>query len=390
VKILASTNMPQVEDAFAAFGEVEIKDGRSIAPADVKDADILVTRSTTRLDSELLQGSSVKFVGTATIGIDHVDCEYLEDRALPWAYAPGCNANSVAEYVVGAILELRARGNLGLDRLTVGIVGVGNVGSLVAEKMAALGLDVLLCDPPRERRSGMSASLPWKSLVAADGLDTSGPGAEGSAPAFVPLDQLLAEADIVTLHIPLIPNGIDATYRLADAAFFHRMKAGAAFINTSRGGVVDPAALDAWIQAAALGPVVIDTWEGEPTIDAALVARADLATPHIAGYSHDGRLRGTEALYRAACHVFDRPPEWKPSMDGAHHTPADTQLLDAVRLAYDIRDDDAALREQIEQFDELRRTYRMRREFRCWTISKSVDPDFQRQAIRLGFRVSAA
>lgn len=387
--------MPLVDQAFSTFGDVEIMDGRAITRADVKDADILVARSTTRLDADLLEGSSVAFAGSATIGIDHVDCEYLEGRGLPWAYAPGGNANSVAEYVVASVLELRSCGKLNLDRLTVGIVGAGNVGMGVAEKMKALGLDVLLCDPPRERRGGAAEVLPWKSLVkletpAPAQLDAAEHDSNRPSSTFVSLEQILAESDIVTLHLPLTHRGIDATFRLADAAFFNSMKPGAAFINTSRGDVMDPAALTAWIRAGHLGPVVIDTWSNEPDVDPALVACVDLATPHISGYSYDGRVRGTQALYRAACHVFDQPEAWSPANEEAHRTPPDAGLLDAVRLAYDIREDDAALKDRVEDFDRLRRSYRMRREFRCWTIDKSGEPEFQRQAVSVGFRVSAA
>ena len=355
MKIICSTNMPFASEAFSTIGDTQILQERTISAADVKDADILAIRSTTKVNGDLLEGSRVKFVGTATIGINHLDTDYLDEKGITWCAAPGCNANSVSEYVTSALLSLAERHDLTIAGKTIGVIGVGNVGSRVVAKAKALGMTVLASDPPRERAEGGS---------------------------FVPLDLLLEQADIVTMHVPLTRDGSDATHHMADAGFFARMKNGCIFLNSSRGAVVDTDALLAALDSGAVSHAVIDTWEGEPGFRDDLLERIDLGTPHIAGHSFEGKVMGTVMVYREACRHLGIEPEWTadafmpppatPEIVVAAAGRPDQQILwDIVSRIYNVEDDDRALRAgdiaqadcRATHFDGLRRNYHMRREF---------------------------
>jgi erythronate-4-phosphate dehydrogenase len=360
MKIVCSSNMPYAREAFGTLGDVLVKDGRAISREDVRDAAILATRSTTRINAALLDGSSVRFAGTATIGTDHMDIDYLEAKDIAWCYSPGCNANSVSEYVTAALLCLAKRHGFALEGKTLGVVGVGNVGSRVVAKGEALGLRVLQNDPPRER-------LEYP---------------DGDSP-FVALDDLLHEADIVTLHVPLSREGADATYHMGDGRFFGLLGDGAVLLNCARGDVVQGDALLAAMNGGKVSYAVIDTWEGEPGCRADLLQRVDLGTPHIAGHSFEGKVMGTVMVYREACRFLGVEPAWSPdaflpdppvprvSLDAADR-PNGEILWDIVRRVYDIEADDARLRATVSQapderaarFDALRRNYPIRREFR--------------------------
>lgn len=351
--------MPFAEEAFRTLGKVEIREGRKIERADIIDAQILATRSTTKLSRELIKDTPIRFVGSATIGTDHIDIPYMEQAGIHWCYAPGCNANSVAEYITSALLSLAVQHNINLTENTIGIVGVGNVGSRVAAKANALGMRVLLNDPPRKRNEPKNAHQ------------------------FVELNQLLSESDIVTTHVPLTCEGIDATFHLADQSFFERMKPGSIFLNAARGSVVETPAL---LQARTTGHVaraVIDTWEGEPSIPLDLLKAVDIATPHIAGYSFEGKVMGTVMVYNEACRGLDIAPTWDHAacmpeppvpdleIDAGNQTEQDV-LWYVVSRIYDINADDRAMRDLpsrttegvARHFDSLRGAYPMRREFR--------------------------
>ena len=354
--------MPLAEDAFGTLGDTRVIEGRHISAADVRGTDLLAIRSTTRVNRALLEGSPVRFVGTATIGTDHLDIPYLEQAGIVWCSAAGCNANSVSEYITAALLNLGQRHAFALEGLTVGVVGVGNVGRRVVQKMGALGLRVLLNDPPRER--------------AGDG----GP--------FVSLETILAQSDIVTVHVPLSKTGPDRTWHLADAAFFSQMKAGSIFIDAARGAVVDTQAL---LQALATGRprhAVLDTWEGEPAYRLDALDRVDLATPHIAGHSYEGKVMGTVLVYREACRFLRVPASWSheslmppppvPAITVDAAGRADEAVLhEVVRQVYDIAADDHRFREtavtdetqRANHFDRLRRDYPERREFPYTTVT---------------------
>jgi erythronate-4-phosphate dehydrogenase len=376
MKSVCSAEMPFAREAFATLGDVVLKPGRSIGPADVRDADILATRSTTRIDRALLAGSRVRFVGTATIGFDHIDTQYCDANGIPWYAAAGCNAESVAEYITAALLALAVRRRVALAGKTLGVIGVGNVGSRVVRKAQALGMTVLLNDPPRARREPDAAA------------------------SFTPLDALLPQCDIVTLHVPLTRTGPDRTLHLADDAFFARLKPGAVFLNSARGAALDTGALLRALEAGRVAHAVVDTWEGEPDISRALLARADIATPHIAGYTYDGKVAGTLMVYRAACRVLGVEPVWTPDalmpepavpelrVEAAHRT-RDAVLHDAVQRVYAIAADDAALRRDPAAFDALRRDYPVRRAFAATRVTGADDAaDAVACLAALGFRTA--
>jgi erythronate-4-phosphate dehydrogenase len=351
LKIVVDENVPFARETFGPLGDVTLLHGRRIAPADVRDADALIVRSITHVGEPLLAGSGVRFVGTATIGVDHVDQPYLRSRGIAFASAPGSNANSVSEYITAALLlSARARQTT-LEGSTIAIVGVGNVGTRVAAKAEALGMRTRLNDPPKQRQTGDAR--------------------------YVTLDRALRDADYVTMHVPLERSGPDATLRMAGAAFFTRMRDGAVFLNTSRGDVVEEPALTAAIDAGSIAHAILDVFEHEPAIDAALVRRAFLATPHIAGYSYDGKIAATMMLYAAMHEWLKRPAPPvaltlvdPPPVDLRERTEPDEDLLrDMVSSAYDITRDDRALRDALGQpdpgaaFDALRKSYPRRREF---------------------------
>jgi erythronate-4-phosphate dehydrogenase len=383
VKIVCDRNMPFVRDAFETLGEVVVLNGRDISAADVRDADMLAVRSTTRVDGALLDGSCVKFVGTATIGTDHIDQAYLREQGIAWCYAPGCNANSVSEYITAALLCLADRHNVRLQGRTIGVIGVGNVGRLVVRKAAALGLRILPNDPPRER---------------------AGERGESGIP-FVSLDCLLREADIVTLHVPLAADGVDATFHLAGRAFFGRMKPGAIFLNAARGSIVDTNAFIAAMDAGCIAHAVFDTWEGEPECRADAIQKVDIGTPHIAGHSFEGKVAGTAMVYDAACRFLGVQPAWSPEpllpeppvpevFFNVSGRSRERVLHELVRQVYNIEADDAAFREAMREpnraggFDRLRKHYPVRREFR-FTRARLANgsADLFRTVAALGFAV---
>ena len=377
MKIVVDENIPYVREAFGTLGEVLTLPGRSLSREHVRDAQVLIVRSVTRVNAELLDGTDVGFVATATIGFDHIDRAYLDAQSIAFGSAPGSNAVSVAEYVMRALVELADRGALTLEDATLGVIGVGNVGSRVVRMATALGMRPVLNDPPLER-------------LTADAV-------------YRPLDEALA-CDIVTMHVPLDKTGPDATYHMANAGFFRRMKPGAIFINSSRGAVVDDDALLDAIGSGALRAAVLDVYAGEPEIDWRLVERAALATPHIAGYSFDGKVRGTLMVYQSACHFLRVKPIWRPNLPPAavpvmtflgRQDPR-TVILSAMNAGYDITRDDAALREALAlpdgeraaHFDRLRKTYPIRREFHNTTVMLMNDhPELAGRLAGLGFKV---
>ena len=353
MRLLADENIPLLDPFFAAFGEIRRLPGRAIDRAAVADADVLLVRSVTRVDRALLEGSAVKFVGTCTIGTDHLDLPYFAEAGIAWSSAPGCNARGVVEYVLGALLALAERQGTDLAARTYGVVGAGQVGGRLVELLRGLGWSVLVCDPPRQAREGGD---------------------------FVGLEEIIRRCDVISLHTPLTRDGADATWHLLDAARLAQLKPGCWLINASRGAVVDNAALKTHLQGGADLDVVLDVWEGEPQVDAELAPLCRLATPHIAGYSLDGKLRGTEQIYQAFCAWRGEapavnlaqllPPAWLSEL--VLHEQADPAwaLATVCRAVYDPRLDDAAFRRSLlgdaearrVGFDALRKHYPMRRE----------------------------
>lgn len=386
LKILADANIPCVETAFGQFGTVRRLPGREMKTSDVASADVLLVRSVTPVGPALLKGIDLRFVGSATIGTDHVDRAYLRSRGIPFAHAPGSNADSVADYVVAALLGLARRHGVSLEGRTVGIVGCGSIGGRLARRLPALGMEVLKNDPPRAR--------------AAE--------AEGRAHEFVSLDTVLQMADIVTLHVPLTEAGPDPTHHLVDATFLDHLNDGAWLLNTSRGAVVDGEALLAARRRGTVGSVVLDVWEDEPSPDPALIEAVDLATPHIAGYAYDGKVRGTQMLYEALCEELGVEPSWegtaaiRPASKDALRCRAPDPRLSATdwrhhlaRQAYDPAVDDALLRDLVElsadargeAFGRLRAHYRRRREMQQHTVPTTAVPAEHRHAVEQGLTI---
>jgi len=355
LKIIADTNIPFATECFSSIGNVEVLPGRDMTPDLIRDADILLVRSVTKVNSDLLADSKIRFVATATIGTNHIDTEYLQSKKIAFASAPGSNANSVAEYIIAALLSVAKKHNINLKGKSIGIIGVGNVGTLVEKKTKALGLKVYLNDPPLQRQTNDEKYLPLEELF---------------------------NCDFITLHTPLTFDGIDKTYHLANRKFFDSLKTGCIFINTARGAVTDTNALKNAIKSGKLKAAVIDVWENEPNIDTELIKTVDLSTPHIAGYSLDGKIAGTIMIYNAACRHLGIEPEktiedFLPSPQlpqiNIDLTAGDEQeiLHQTVQQAYTINRDDFNTREIImvpadergHFFVDLRKNYPVRREF---------------------------
>ena len=376
MKIIVDENIPYGREAFATLGEVITRPGRAISPEDVRDAALLLVRSITKVNAALLEGSAVRFVATATIGEDHIDSAWLASKGIGFSSAPGCNANSVGEYIVAAILHLAAKHGLNLEGMSLGVVGVGNVGSNVARKAVALGMNVVLNDPPLAEATG----------------DVK----------YRPLDEILV-CDFVTTHVPLTKEGPHRTVHLVDAEFLSRMKPGSFLLNTARGPVCDNGALLDCLKRDHLRGAVLDVWEGEPDVRLDVLDAVDIATPHIAGYSFDGKVNGTRQIYEAACNYLGVPAGW--SVDALLPPPdhpvlrldgAAGDLKRAVDTVYPLLDDDARMRAIKEEpadgraayFDMLRKTYPRRREFQNTVVTLAKPDTALNSPLQgIGFRV---
>ena len=348
-RIVCATSLALGREAFETLGDVAWLPEAAIGPEAVRDADVLVTRSKVKVNDRLLEGSRLRFYGTATAGFDHVDPAALERRGIAWAQAPGSNANSVAEYVLAALARIGLDRGIDWTGRVLGIIGAGHVGSRLAALAKPFGLRVLLNDPPLRDRTGDAA--------------------------YVDRDELLAASDLVSLHVPLTDDGPYPTRGLANARFFARMKRGAVFINASRGEVVDEPSFHAAAGSGAFSAVVLDVFAREPDIDAAMMARADLVSPHIAGYSYDGRVKGTYMVYAAACRALGVEPRWaipaaaSPTRLSAPARLEPSDLYRLITAAYDPAADDRRLRGLTAgqpmgpHFQGLRASYPERYEF---------------------------
>jgi erythronate-4-phosphate dehydrogenase len=379
MQIIADENIPYVRTAFSEFGEVHTFSGRHLTPAALDKAEILLVRSVTPVNAKLLAGSAIRFVGTATIGYDHIDLNYLQQQGIGFASAPGSNATAAAEYVISALLVIAERQGFQLAAKTVGIIGGGNVGSRVLRKLNALGVKCVLHDPPLQETTG------YQDLVD---LDT------------------VLSADIITLHVPLEKTSHYPTYLMVNSEFLAKLREEVILVNTSRGGIVEESALLKTLLTYPAMTVILDVWKNEPRINSFLLQRATFGTAHIAGYSFDGKVRGTEMLYAAVCDYFKHSPTWQaqtclppPPLTRLSfaETMADNMAVQtAVMACYDIRRDDAALRLVSKAknpgafFDELRKNYPVRREFSCVEIE--LPPQKQKlaeQLAGLGFKIVA-
>jgi erythronate-4-phosphate dehydrogenase len=372
MKCVVDVDIPYLKGVLESYAEVVYLPGNQIKASDVKDADVLVTRTRTVCNEALLSGSSVRFIATATIGYDHIDASYCARAGITWVNAPGCNSSSVDQYVASALFVMAARNNFSLEGKTIGVVGVGNVGSKVARTCRRLGMRVLLNDPPRARREGE------------DGFCT--------------LRRIQQEADVITFHVPLCREGVDATFRLADEAFFQGVQQHPILINTCRGEVVDSAAALRARTSGQLSGLVLDCWENEPLISRALLDAADLGTPHIAGYSRDGKANATTMVVRAIGAFFnvglerwtaapiEAPESDRIHLEGLEDSPQ-SLLARAVWASYDVRQDDAVLRADPGQFEQWRRAYPVRREYPAYCVPSKGLPASVLEVLKdLGFR----
>ena len=374
--IVADENIPLIEEFFASFGEIRRLPGRQITRADVHDADVLLVRSVTRVDRELLEGSAVKFVGTCTIGTDHLALDDFEHAGIQWASAPGCNARGVVDYVLGSLLTLADIEGADLAQRTYGVIGAGEVGGRLVRVLRDLGWKVQVCDPLRQ---------------AAEGAD------------YVSLEQIIEQCDVISLHTPLSKSGDFATWHLMDEARLNRLKPGTWLINASRGPVVDNAALRNVLNARDDLQAVLDVWEGEPQVDVELADLCVLATPHIAGYSLDGKQRGTAQIYQALCAFLGQTPQvqladllpapWLAKVELSANSDQAWALAMVCRGVYDPRRDDADFRrtltgpvdQQKQAFDGLRKHYPVRREIEGLTVHiEGHNPALTKMAAALG------
>lgn len=367
IRIVADDKIPFLaESPLARLTELIRLPGGAISRDDLRNADALITRTRTKCNAALLDNTAVRLIATATIGYDHIDTAYCAAHNILWRNAPGCNAASVAQYIASLLLIHEETKNDPLAGKTIGIVGVGNVGTRVAKVAETLGMRVLLNDPPRERKEGSSA--------------------------FVSLEQIQEEADFITFHVPLLRDGSDRTFHLAGAPFFAALKRTPFLINSSRGEVTDNEALKTALRTGVIRGAALDVWEHEPGIDLELMNLLEFATPHIAGYSADGKANGTAASVRTVAEFFGLEDAlgWYPEVP----VPAAAllrvhSLAEAAACAYDIRQDDARLRQSPETFEKQRGNYPLRREFPAFTIDRTspLSEDQFETLRKLGFQI---
>jgi len=377
VKILADQNIPQVAAAFRDLGQVELMPGREIKRAHLQDCRCLIIRTVTQIDEALLKDTPVEFVGTATIGTDHIDLSYLADANISFSNAAGCNAEAASEYVISGLFAMSRRKGFDPLNMRAGIVGYGNVGSRLQQKLAAFGIECLVCDPPLQ--------------------DT---GLRGQT--FVDLDTILRECNLISLHVPLTHSGMHPTLHLLNAERLQSLNNGCVLINAARGEVIDNHALLQLLNRRDDLHVFLDTWENEPLVSHGLLRRVDLATPHIAGYSVEGRLRGTQMVLDAAGKHFSLSPGWHmsqqlPARRELHCRSNGTRLdfvqnllqqhcniwrdHDAFVVGQDLDDNEFAA-----HFDGLRKVYPDRLEYERFSV-RQVDDSWSNTVLTaLGFQ----
>lgn len=374
MKIICDENISFAEAAFKQFGTVELLHGRKINNAALKNTDALIVRSITQVDEALLDNTNVKFVGTATIGTDHVDINYLNKKNIKFADAAGCNSDAVAEYFFTALFRILVQKDISLKNKSIGVIGVGNIGSRVVKLAKAVGLEIIMNDPPLQRKT--------------------------SSKNYTSLEEAL-QADIITFHVPLTLAGKDKTIHLLDEKKIKSMKDGSILINASRGPVVDNTALSSLIDKKKLN-VVLDVWEHEPQVDINLLNQTLIATPHIAGYSLEGKVNGTYLIYKNFCSFLGETPTWHPtlaipedSVIAAKENHSIEQALDLIfSKVYSIHRDDKKMRylnelderKRQSYFDLMRKEYPYRREFNNYSL-KSLSNKLKQilEAFRFNF-----
>ncbi|MCT4643808.1 MAG: 4-phosphoerythronate dehydrogenase [Carboxylicivirga sp.] len=372
LKIIADNKIPFLKGALENFAEVQYLPGAIINNEVLLDADALITRTRTKCNQNTLENTKVKLITSATIGYDHIDTKWCENNGIDWTNAPGCNSESVKQYVAAVLALLVKEKGWQLEGRTIAVVGVGNVGSKVSAMARALGMIVYEVDPPRAR--------------------------EESDMHFYELDEVVGKADVITFHTPLIRDGEDKTFHLCDSDLLSKMKTNAVVINSSRGEVVDGTALKSALINKKIEAAVLDVWESEPKIDAELLDLVWIATPHIAGYSQDGKAKGTQMSVQAISQYFNlgidnwqasnipRPKHPVIAIDGTNKT-FELILAEAILHTYSLKSDDADLRSDIEKFEYLRGAYPVRREFAAYDVEISGGSiDAKNKLEKIGFR----
>lgn len=373
MKIIIDNKIPYIKGALEPYAEVIYLPGNQTTADIVKDADAIITRTRTICNRQLLQGSKVKYIATATIGFDHIDTDFCKEAGIEWTNAPGCNAESVNQYISSALFSWSMRKRKDLAGLTIGIVGVGNVGKRVAKTCEILGMKVLLNDPPRERSEGLEN--------------------------FDSLKTIQEQADIITFHVPLNMNGVDKTFHIANENFLQNLKKKPLIINSCRGEVIDSIAIYNAIEANDIDGFIADCWEHEPEINLDLLNHTEYGTPHIAGYSKDGKANGTKMSVQAISKFFNLGIDnWQPTevelpenciieIDGDQRREYSI-LAEAILSSYDIENDDESLKDSPHLFEQLRGDYPVRREFDTYTIkTKNVSDATIEKLEKLNFNI---
>lgn len=356
LKILVDENIPFAEEAFSGFGKVRLASGREITNKMLKDIDVLIIRSVTKVNKSLIERTPVTFIGTTTIGLDHINTFYLKSNKISFASSPGCNADSVVEYIFAALLKIASEQNIYLKDKSIGIIGYGNIGSRVSRVARSFGMRTLINDPPLQR--------------------------ETKEPIFVPYNEAL-QADIITYHVPLNMKGIDKTYHMLSAEQLNYFDNKKIIINAARGSVVSNDDLRIFLLNQK-NTVILDVWENEPQIDKELLKLVNIGSAHVAGYSYEGKVNGTIMIYNALCKFLNINPGWEPSFPQVENSildyPAGVSLEQALNKLfseiYNISEDDKKLRKIYDidnndrgrYFDYLRKNYQVRREFSNYTI----------------------
>ncbi len=374
MKIVADNKIPFLKGAFEDIAEVVYLPGKEISKSDLMDADALLIRTRTKCNAELLEGTSIKFIATATIGHDHIDADYCSKNGISWTNAPGCNSSSVEQYIVSTLLELAVIKGFDLTKKILGVIGVGNVGTKVEKAARALGMKVLINDPPRAREEGDSK--------------------------FVDIEEIKSKSNIITLHIPFNVKGPDSTWQLVDMDFISALKPGTILINTSRGEVVDNESIKYALESKWIKTIILDVWENEPDIDEELMQLAEISTSHIAGYSVDGKAKGTSMSVQAISRFFNLGmDDWTPS--GIEIPQNSIIVIDCSGLSkmeilqnvynksYDVLFDSALLKSEPEKFEMYRGEYRSRREPGAYSVRLNNNPfdELGETLEKLGFTV---
>jgi erythronate-4-phosphate dehydrogenase len=376
IKVVADDGIPFLREIPGKYTSVSFLPGHLITRNSLLNADALLVRTLTRCNENLLKDTSVKFIGTATIGTDHIDTAFCETHSIRWTNAPGCNSGAVLQYIGSALSFISAKSGHSLSGKTLGIIGAGHIGRKVVTLGHLLGMKVLVNDPPRQR--------------------TEGPA------GFCSLDQVLDESDILTLHVPLARTGTDPTWYLLDENRLPGRRPDSWLINTSRGEVIDGKALKSLVKKGDAPRLILDVWENEPFPDKEMIAAAEIATPHIAGYSLEGKANASAAVVNELAHHFGIPDlHWFPDLPDtpagkiiripAGRKSTEEVILEAISASYPVARDDARLRNSPENFAEIRKRYEYRREFPAFCVSLAdSDTETENALKRLGFGVEFA